>query len=753
MRSLFPQSMALVVFAAVPVLLPAEQVNPAQMPPPTAASNVESATNNAPTVTLPDPTAPLAVTNSSGDSVVVGANGIYSVHFTSPAWKFTGYFAQDLADRTSNSGTDKIGRYSMIAFHYTNAVQHVAGIRLYNHLPIVTFNDTTLADGPNDLAFPHWVVYPAVQNHLSFGNIFSTYNFRQLFDDDFWLFFETNHDAFILSPAANYMVSSMRRKNDGSISCGVNSEIRQLPSVFSHRAVLTAQNGINRIYSTWGNALLALGGKTPPANDSAVELNTIGYWTDNGSTYAYKRNLPLDFRGTLLAMKDEFASKGIKLGYVQLDSWFYPKGAGQTWNNVDGGIYLYTAHPDLFPDGLAAFEKELGLPMVAHARWLDPASPYRTNYTASGTFNPRNSTVGVVTDAKYWADRMAYLKSSGVTVYEQDWLGFRGQPLMNLTDGPAYMNYMQAAAAANGLTLQYCMIHGRHYLQGSLYPNLTSVRTSQDRFNPNRWTEFLYGSRMAEAMGIWPWSDVFMSSETRNLLISTLSAGLVGVGDRLGALSATNLLKSVRPDGVIVKPDKPLVPADDTYVNDALRLRRPFVATTYTDHGDSQAVYVFAYGESLDNLSASFRPADFAIPGNAYVYDYFAATGTVVNAGGAFNFTTTMPNNITGGSFFVVVPIGPSGIAFLGDTNKFVTRGKKRISSFSDTGLVHATVAFAAGETNVTLCGYAPSSPNIQAEAGAAAKPVYDPTTHVFTVSVSPDKSGVATLGFNLAST
>jgi len=103
---------------------------------------------------------------------------------------------------------------------------------------------------------------------------------------------------------------------------------------------------------------------------------------------------------------------------------------------------------------------------------------------------------------------------------------------MNLTDGQAYMKKMRAAAAASRITLQYCMIHGRHYLQGSLYPNLMSVRTSQDRFNPNRWTEFLYGSRMAQAMGIWPWSDVYMSTKTRNLLISGLSAGLLGVGNR-----------------------------------------------------------------------------------------------------------------------------------------------------------------------------------------------------------------------------
>jgi hypothetical protein len=175
------------------------------------------------------------------------------------------------------------------------------------------------------------------------------------------------------------------------------------------------------------------------------------------------------------------------------------------------------------------------------------------------------------------------------------------------------------------------------------------------------------------------------------------------------------------------------------------------VATTYTDHTNLRALYVLAYGESPANLSTGFKPADFGISSNAYVYDFFARTGTVANAGSAFNFATTMPNGTNGGSYFIAVPIGPSGMAFLGDTNKFVTRGKKRISSFSDTGLLRATVAFAAGETTVTLCGYAPSSPYAFVLAGATNNLIYSPTTHLFTLNVSPDNSGTATVAFSLA--
>ncbi len=710
-----------------------------------ASESANSTEVSARTAGLPDS---VIVANSTGVSVMVGSNGFYLVNFSSPAWTFSGSLAQTLTGLASNTGADNVGAYSQITFNYNSAVPHTAGIRLYENSPVVTFNDKTLAAGANDLAFPHWTNYPPTTSHLSFGNIFSPYNFATLFDDNLWLCFQTNHDAFIISAATNYMVSSMLKKSDGSISCGINSDISQLPSGFAHRVILAVTNGINQIYPLWGNTLMAMAGKTPPANDACVELNKIGYWTDNGAAYHYSLPSPASNIGpTLISVINEYASKGIQLGYMQLDSWWYEKGSCQCWLDNWGadGTSLWIPDPALFANGLAAFRQQLGLPLFLHNRWIDVTnSPYVTasNFQMSAS---------VCIDPVFWTNIMAYTKSVGGCTYEQDWLGFRGTPTMNLNDGPAYLNNMAAAAAANGINLQYCMNQGRDYLQASLYTNVMTTRDCPDVFNTNNWKNFLYGAPMTHALGVWAWSDVYSSSATRNLLISTLSAGPVGAGDPLDSANARNLLKSVRPDGVIVKPDVPLAPVDDAYVNDAQSFGQPFVAAAYTDFTSSRALYVFAFGENASKLATGFTPAAFGITGNAYVYNYFAATGTVVNAGSAFNFTTSMPDDTNGGSYFIAVPIGPSGIAFLGDTNKFVMLGKKRISSFSDTGLLRATVAFAAGETNVTLCGYASSSPYALALEGATNNLTYNSTTHLFTLNVSPDNSGTATVALSLA--
>src|SRR5262249_1671463 len=162
----------------------------------------------------------------------------------------------------------------------------------------------------------------------------------------------------------------------------------------------------------------------------------------------------------------------------------------------------------------------------------------------------------------YWNNVAAYLANSGVATFEQDWLADKAQTEFNLTDGEAFMNNMAAAMEGRNLTMQYCMASPRHFLQSTRYNHLTSIRPTADRLQRERWTDFLFTSRFASALGIWPFTDNFPSTETTHMLLATLSAGPVGVGDPVGQLSASNLLRSVRRDGVIVKPDVPLMPID-----------------------------------------------------------------------------------------------------------------------------------------------------------------------------------------------
>jgi hypothetical protein len=247
----------------------------------------------------------------------------------------------------------------------------------------------------------------------------------------------------------------------------------------------------------------------------------------------------------------------------------------------------------------------------------------------------------------------------------------------------------------------------------------------------DRWTDFLYASRLASALGAWPFTDNLMSAETSQLLLATLSAGPVGIGDQIGSIDGGNLLHAVRRDGVIVKPDVPLTPADASYSNMAHGTDAPQVAFTWSDFGALRTNYVFAFTQGT-NAQANFNPSDFGMSGPVYVYDYFAGTGQLVDSSDAIQ------KQISGDVLYLVLaPVGPSGIAIVGDTDQFVTMGKKRVTGFTDDGAARVAVTFADGETSLVITGYSPVAPAVLAGDGSAIGQVtYDQSTHLFRVPV-----------------
>jgi hypothetical protein len=661
----------------------------------------------------------------SGFAAAVSPDGSWQVTTSDPAWTFAGSIGVPVSDVRHVTGRDRIGAFRRIDFRYQTDVARRGSIRVYDDRPVVLFAATNFAAAANSAPFPVFTTYPQLSYQLSYSGTFGTYQFNTLSgaSDSPWMYFDGNGDAFVLSAANHFEQAATAAGAQGSVSCGVGSSISALPAGFTQQTILAAGHGVGAVHHFWGGALTALSGKTVPASDDGVALNKLGYWTDHGATYYYDYEPALGYQGTLKAVADDWASKNLPLGYMQLDSWFYPKGPQAQWTDISDGEYLYEADPQLFPDGLAAFRKQLGLPLLTHARWIDPSSPYWSEYQMSG---------GVVIDPRFWRNRMSYLRASGVTTYEQDWLSEGAQPLYNLTDPDDFFGNMARCAAANGLTIQYCMPLPRNYLQTTLYDNVTHLRVSQDRFDSGNWDQFLYDSQLARSVGIWPWSDVCMSTETTNLLLSNLSAGPVGVGDPIGQESRANIMRVVRPDGVIVKPDVPIVPDDQTYLAEAAGTMPPMVAWTYSDHGDLRYGYVFSYARNTPSQTAVFQPSALGVTGHAYVYDYFAGKGRLVRAREDYQQT------VTSGTYWVVAPVGPSGIAFLGDAGKFVSLGRKRIRSVSDRDTVHVTIAFAPGERKVTLHGYSPTPPRVKAGPGAARPVTYDPATGIFRFEISP---------------
>ncbi|HLX44240.1 MAG TPA: hypothetical protein VKR43_12435 [Bryobacteraceae bacterium] len=673
-----------------------------------------------------------------GITVAVNADGSYSLEASRLAWTFGGNVGAAVTHIFSSLGSDGIGPYQKTSFQYSvNGNPRSAGIRTYLGQSIVVFSTTLLAAGTNTALFPQIASYPQGLNKFGFNFTYG-YQYGPWGEgvDSPWAYFDANGNTFVVSPAAHFPLAYTTQDQAGGIVAGINPSITNLPSGFTYETMLVTGTGVNHTWDVWGRAMTDLQGKVRPGPQSDPSLIALGYWTDSASKYYYNYVQNMGYEGTLRAVKDDFARNGIPLNSMQLDSWWYPKGDPPSWANsgdkIGNGQWLMRPDPAIIPDGLAGLQKLLGgVPLIVHARWIHPQSPLVQQYIMSGN---------VSTDPQYWSDLATYLKASGVMTYEQDWMASLAAPLMNLTDPEAYLDNMATAMASAGITMQYCGQSVAHFLQGSKYSNLTTARVSQDGFNRSRWDPFLYNSRLASALGIFPFADNVYSSDIKSLLLETHSAGMVGVADAIGQENPANIMQSIRPDGVIVKPDASMVPTDSTYFADAqAELQNgplpPMQAFSYSDHNGLRTAYVFAYSRATDgsNATVTIAPGELGIQGPVYVYNYFAHTGRLVAA-----LSTFVDSVDTNGNYYVVAPVGLSQIALLGDTGKFVTVGRQRVRQVADQGILTATLQFAAGEASTTIQGYSPTPPVVTAISGSVGQITYDPVAKLFTIPVAP---------------
>jgi hypothetical protein len=680
-------------------------------------------------------TTALTAKNDALDAVL-SPDGSYSLKFLEPGWTLEGKLPESVSSIRSSIGADKLGSYTALNATYRNGAR-TAEVLVYKRLPVVLLRDAWNSSGPNDAPFPSFRRLPDGLFRFSYQQrAFGKYEFGTLGPQGPSALFDKQGNVLVVSPADHFLVSHMGDLPDQSVDSRIVDTIRTLPAGFSHSTLIVFGKGMNETFASWGNALLALSGKQPPANQQSVILSKLGYWTDNGAYYYYRFEPQLGYAGTLLAIRDEFKKLGIPLGYLQLDSWWYPKGEDGRWDargdTVPFGEYLYRADKTLFPDGLAAFQKTLGLPIVTHARWISSGSPYRHEFKLSNN---------VIVDPPFWKATANYLHDAGVVTYEQDWLDRNALPELNLEDPPAFLGNMSSFMQSSGIDIQYCMPLPAHYMASTLYPNLETIRTSSDRLTPQKWDEFLYDSRLASSMGLWPWTDVFFSAELPNLIISTLSAGPVGVGDALDAINAQNLMAVVRQDGFLIKPDSPLLPIDTMYTNDAANQRMPMVAAAETKFSDSFVRYVFSYPRHATDTEFSVALAELGFSGPVYAYDWRAHTGNVVPKGG-----TLSARFDDGFAYLILVPVNRQGLALLGDREKIVSLGKQRIPALTDHGTVTATIQFAQGEQLCTISGYSARAPKIKVLKGELKNVAYDSETKIFQAQVAPANSHDAVL-------
>lgn len=562
-----------------------------------------------------------------------------------------------------------------------------------------------------------------------------------------WLLFGGSGPALLISPVRDVFVASMLGDGKSRVAVGFNPEVRQLPAGYTGASLIAAGADVIAAYDAWGTALRASYGRAPAKADADPILRSIGVLTDNAGGhyyYNYEYAEGLSYEDSLVRFIARSRQAGLPFGYLQLDSWWYPKSSwnphepvsgiknaalpAQPWNHY-GGMLEWRADPGVFPKGIAAFHERVKLPFLAHNRFIDKDSPYHRRFAISGL---------AAVDRGYWNELASYAADSSIATYLQDWLDaiYKFSPELHSVPGKglAFLDGMASAMAARGITMQYCMEYPLHLLQGAKYPNLTTIRAAGDGLTRSRWAQLAFNARLIREVGAWPATDVMPSADTAAMLFATLSGGPVGVGDSFEQLDRANIFKVARGDGEIVKPDEPLTPLARSYLSQARKSGEPIIAATFTRHQDHRTAYLLAFAETPRGTGAAFavRPAELGLAGPVVVYDPASRSLAMLKAGEPILGKLAGPDD---DAYRIVAPVTRSGIAVLGDLDQFVPMGRKRIAAYRDTaGGVRLDIAVAPREQELSVAGYAPFAVSAEAEGGAIRTIERDPASGMFRV-------------------
>ena len=552
--------------------------------------------------------------------------------------------------------------------------------------------------------------------------------------------------------------------NGGTLRCGWHGDLERVSAGFTTDLAVLAADGPRAALDAWGRMLLDAARTVRPGRWPDAVGSRPSYWTDNGSAYWYKTEPGYDVAGSIVAAVEDLREKGIPIGAVQLDSWFYPHAElrpfdTEAWVVPPSALTTWDVRSDVLPDGIAALRERLDdLPLVAHIRHLSSQAQIasETPTWIDGEYAAPSTPEAY----ERWLDQCV---AWGVETFEHDWLVevFFGVRAMRSEPGRAalWQEGLDTAARDRGITLQWCMGTPADFAQTTTLTQVTSVRTSGDHgyiASPGQlWAWFCTTNALARSLDLMPFKDVFRADPEvagqngePEALLSALSTGPVGLGDRVGRMDPALALRTCRADGVLVKPHTAIAATDDSLLAGPAFTSALLVAECASHQPAGRWTYVVAMhanpddevisGEiRLESLSRAEGTAGLeagparSSPADLMAWDWRKGAATRL----AHDATIAVSLDREGWDFYVLAPVLGSGLAVIGDVTKYVTAGDARIE-VSETSTGVRIVAKGAGE-RVTVTGWAdvaPTSPD--------ANVAYDPSTGLWTVAIEVPSRG-----------
>lgn len=355
--------------------------------------------------------------------------------------------------------------------------------------------------------------YMAGWTLLSHGSIASDLNwFRDGEDGGFVVLFSGEIGAVssvVISSLTQPMATNVKLdRGNLTLDWGVQGQAEDIHADYASEVILVpGEEGIGENIMAWGNALRQYH-TTQKIQDPSAEY--LSYYTDNGAAHYYNPLPYGNLHDALMSVYNFSVQHSLPIRRLQLDSWWYHKGAG-------GGVKNWTEIPAFLPHGIAGLSQATGWPIVAHNRYFSSDTDYAQQNGGSYLFTvDEEEQKSLPLDQVFWDDLLDDALAWGLDTYEQDWLDrqylFTSAIHTNLTLGSSWLNDMNTAALERGINIQYCMSLVRQLLHSVTLPAVTQIRVSDDYIlQPDQW-RIGVTSLLAHALQLRPYKDVFWSS-------------------------------------------------------------------------------------------------------------------------------------------------------------------------------------------------------------------------------------------------
>jgi hypothetical protein len=409
----------------------------------------------------------------------------------------------------------------------------------------------------------------------------------------------------------------------GELRWGWHGDLDEVPAGFDTIVGVYEGASATDVFAAWVHDLTGGAAVERPRGRNPLTSH-LSYWTDNGAAYWYRTEPGRSIGGSITDVVRSLHDLGVAVRAVELDSWFYQHEVPRPIAEIGypeevppSGAMRWEPRGDAFDTTIDEFSDELGRPpLVLHARHISPASPYLaegewwTDALAAHPVNPEFF-------ERWFADAARW----GACCIEQDWMLMYWFGVRALRAAPGRAMHWQTTldrlAGEHGLGLVWCMATPADMIAAASLTNIVAVRTSDDyRFAADPallWTWYLTVNRLAGALGLPAFKDVFFSQRPEpgadsidgdehaelEALLSALSAGAVGIGDRIGHTDREIVLRTCDIDGRLRHVDRPVALVDDCLFGEPARGERLAWATARATVDGDVWTYVVAINTSV----------------------------------------------------------------------------------------------------------------------------------------------------------